>query len=153
MVDDVQLTLDGLHEETRLAHGLFRNGHLQEAIRKAAQRFLNRLSEQAEHPEQQGVALVNLAFSADTPLLAFTPRTTLTERDEHDGYRFLGVGLALALRNTTTHEDDYVFTRLEALEWLTFISAMHRRLDSVQQFPPEQDADAPAPDSVDTDAP
>ncbi len=133
MAEDTQLTLDGLHEETRLAHGLFRNGHLQEAIRKAAQRFLNRLSEQAEYPEQQGVALVNLAFSADTPLLAFTPRNTLTERDEHDGYRFLGVGLAVALRNTTTHADDYAFTRAEALEWLAFISAMHRRLDGVQQ--------------------
>ena len=133
MADDDQLALGGLHEETRLAHDLFRDGHLQEAVRKAAQRFLNRLSERAEHPEQQGKALVNLAFSADAPLLAFTARSTLPERDEHDGYRFLGVGLALALRNTTTHVDNYAFTRAEALEWLAFISAMHRRLDGVQQ--------------------
>lgn len=152
MADDDQLTLDTLHEETRLAHSLFRSGHFQEAVRKAAQRFLNRLSEQAEHPGQQGVALVNLAFSADAPLLAFSPRETLPDRDEHNGYRFLGVGLTLALRNTTTHGDDYVFTRAEALEWLAFISVMHRRLDGVQQVPLEQDAVVPDTESVDTEA-
>ena len=59
---------------------------------------------------------------------------TLLERDEHNGYRFLGVGLALAIRNATTHADDYPLTETEALEWMAFISAMHCRLDGAQQF-------------------
>ena len=138
----VQLALGDLHEETRLAHDLFRDGHRQEAVRKAAQRFLNRLSERAEHSKKQGTALVNLAFSENAPLLAFTARATRAERDEHDGYRFLGVGLTLAVRNVMTHTDDRGLTPTEALEWLAFISAMHRRLDDVQQVPRERGGDS-----------
>ena len=137
----VQLALGDLHEETRLAHDLFRDGHRQEAVRKAAQRFLNRLSERAEHPKKQGTALVNLAFSEDAPLLAFTARATRAERDEHNGYRFLGAGLTLAIRNVMTHTDDRGLTPAEAFEWLAFISAMHRRLDNAQQVPPESGVD------------
>ena len=63
------LGLDDLHAETRLAHGLFLDGHLQEAVRKAAERYVNRVAQEAEHPELQGTTLVNRAFSEDTPLL------------------------------------------------------------------------------------
>ena len=39
----------------------------------------------------------------------------------------------LALRNVMTHADSYALRETDALEWLAFISAMHRRLDGVQQ--------------------
>ena len=136
MADDHGLTLADLHEETRLAHTLLRDGHLQDAVRRAAQRFLNRVAERAEHPEWQGTALVNRAFSEDSPILTFSARETLVEQDEHNGYRFLGAGLVLAVRNAMTHADEYDLTETEALEWLAFISAMHRRLDGAQQVPP-----------------
>ena len=133
------LELNDLHAETRLAHGLFRDGHLQEAVRKAAERYVNRVAQEAEHPELQGTTLINRAFSEDTPLLVLNSHEsldewTLMDRDEHNGYRFLGVGLVQGIRNVMTHMDDYAMTRAEALEWLAFISAMHRRLDGAQQF-------------------
>ena len=78
---------------------------------------------------------------------------SLTERDDHNGYRFLGAGLMLAIRNVMTHTDEHDLTPTEAFEWLAFISAMHRRLDSAQQVALQQDADAPDPESVDMEAP
>ena len=150
------LTLDDLHSETGIAHDLFRDGHHQDAVRKAAQRYVNRVAElAADDPgarDRQGVDLINRVFSEDSPVLAFNPRLSLTQRDEHNGYCFLGVGLMLAVRNVMTHTDDHGLTPTGAFEWLAFISAMHRRLDGAQQVPPQQDADAPDTDSVDTGA-
>lgn len=145
------LTLDDLHSETGIAHNLFRDGHHQDAVRKAAQRYVNRVAElAADDPgsrDRQGVDLINRVFSEDSPVLAFNPRLSLTERDDHNGYRFLGAGLTLAIRNVMTHTDDRGLTPMEALEWLAFISAMHRRLDDVQQVPPESSGDSETTDA------
>ncbi len=129
------IALSDLHEETSRAHALFRDGHHQEAVRRAAQRYSNRVAERTGEAAdtRQGMALIVRAFSENDPLLAFNSRESLVERDEHNGYRSLAVGLVLAIRNVLTHTDDHSLTESEAFEWLAFISAMHRRLDSAQQ--------------------
>ena len=148
------LTLDDLHSETGIAHDLFRDGHWQEAVRKAAERYVNRVAERADHPDvtdRQGKSLIDRAFSEKDPILAFNSEPpvewTRTERDEHNGHRFLGVGLTLAVRNVMTHTDDRGLTPTEALEWLAFISAMHRRLDDVQQVPRDGGGDSEGMDA------
>ena len=125
------------HPELHSSFDLFRDEYYDEAVRKASQRFLNRVRELANRPDLDGMALLNKTFSADAPLLAFNDRETIAERDEHDGYRFLCVGLAQALRNVLTHHDDYGLDLCTAWEWLVFISAMHRRLDQAQQVVPD----------------
>ena len=121
------------HFEVERALALFEDGHHDEAVRKASQRFINRVQEWVNRSDLDGVALLNKVFSSDAPLLVFNDRSTPIERDEHDGYRFLAVGLASALRNVVTHRDDYGLDHEAAWEWLVFISAMHRRLDQAQQ--------------------
>lgn len=142
MGEDPSLGLRHLHHETALAHRLFEGNHHQEAVRKAAERYVNRVAELADHPDaqdRQGKGLIERVFSEANPILTLNSHETLDDwtlldRDEHNGFRFLGVGLALAIRNATTHADEYPLTEIEALEWLGFISAMHRRLDRAQQF-------------------
>ncbi|MCY4391203.1 MAG: TIGR02391 family protein [Chloroflexi bacterium] len=144
MGEGPSLGLRHLHHETELAHRLFEGDHHQEAVRKAAERYVNRVAELADHPDaqdRQGKGLIERVFSETSPILTLNSHETLDEwtlldRDAHNGYRFLGVGLALAIRNATTHADEYPLTETEALEWLAFISAMHRRLDGAQQFVP-----------------
>lgn len=121
------------HFEVGRALALFEDGHHDEAVRKASQRFINRVQGWVNRPDLDGVALINKVFSSEAPLLIFNDRSTPIERDEHDGYRFLAVGLASALRNVVTHHDDYGLDHETAWEWLVFISAMHRRLDQAQQ--------------------
>ena len=130
---------ESVHSEVvSSAAGLYRDGHYDDAVRKASQRFMNRVGELTDYSGADGVALMNKSFSEKGPLLAFNDRETMTERDEHNGYRFLAAGLTHALRNVLTHEDDYGLEANEALEWLAFISAMHRRLDRSVQIPQEQ---------------
>ena len=150
-----QITLSDLHVETEPVHSLFRDGHFQEAVRKAAERCINRIAELADHPDARkrwGKRLIERIFSESNPILTFNAHETLDDwtlhdLDEHNGYRFLGVGLVLAIRNVMTHADEYDLTETEAFEWLAFISAMHRRLDSVQQVATQPDAaNAAAPE-------
>ncbi len=122
-----------LHRELDSAWSLYRDEYYDEAVRKASQRYANRAKELTNRPDLDGSALMEHAFSAQSPLLEFSDRGTLIERDEHDGYRFLAVGLTRALRNVLSHTDSYGLDEASALEWLTFISAMHRRLDQAQQ--------------------
>ncbi len=150
-----QLTLGDLHSETDRAQALFRDGHFQEAVRKAAERFLNRVAELADHPkaqDKQGTELINLVFSEKKPILAFSSRETRIERGEHNGYRFLAAGLTLAIRNVMTHADEYDLAEPEAIEWLAFVSAMHRRLDRVQQFATQPAEGSSGADSGDSGA-
>ena len=131
------LQFTDLHAEVQLAANLYEDGYFQEAVRRAAERFINRIAEKAEREDLTGQDLMNQVFSADKPVLVFSgERATLTERSMHDGYRSLASGLAAAVRNVYTHQDHLKVTQVEALEWLAFISAMHRRLDRATQFTP-----------------
>jgi hypothetical protein len=94
---------------------------------------------------------MNLAFSAEQPILVFSEtRPSPTEKSFHNGYRSLAVGLAEAVRNVYTHQDELVVTKTEALEWLCFISAMHRRLDRAAQFVPPAAKAVGSSNEVDT---
>lgn len=127
-----------LHREVNPAASLYEDTYYDEAVRKAAQRFVNRVQELVDRPDLDGAGLINKSFSEDSPLLAFSDRRSLTERDEHNGYRFLAAGLTHALRNVLSHHDNYGLSEISAFEWLCFISAMHRRLDNVFQVPQER---------------
>ncbi len=150
-----QLRFSDLHAEVQLAADLFQGGFLQEAVRKASERFNNRVAEKAEREDLSGRDLMNQVFSADKPALVFNEeRKTATERNRHDGYRSLAAGLAAGVRNVYTHLDNVPVDQIEALEWLGFISAMHRRLDRAFQYVPppadtESQADASEPEELD----
>ena len=137
-----------LHSELHLALALFEDGHYDDAVRKASQRFINRVQELVDRPDLDGAGLIEKTFSSQSPLLAFNNRSTPLERDEHDGYRFLVAGLARALRNVVTHHDNYGFGATAAWEWLVFTSAMHRRLDQAQQVTTESQPTATGEDSA-----
>lgn len=150
-----QLMFGDLHREVQLAGDLFQDGHLQEAVRKAAERFSNRVAEKAEREYLTGRDLMNHVFSAEKPASVFSEeRKTAADRNWHDGYRSLAAGLAAGVRNVYTHLDDVPVDQIEALEWLAFISAMHRRLDRAFQYAPppadaESQADASEPEELD----
>ena len=56
------LNFELLHAEVQIAADLFADGHLQEAVRKAAERFSNRVAEKAEREDLTGRNLMNQVF-------------------------------------------------------------------------------------------
>ena len=142
------LAVSELHPETECAHDLIRDGHYGNAIREAAEQFLIRLQRLAEASERadvqnlQGSRLVNRMFAEPEgrgPVLVFNPLSNRVEQDEHNGYKQLALGMTQALRNVLTHDPERrEMEAAEALEWLGFISAMHRRLDQATLAPPHE---------------
>ena len=130
--------IEWFHPEVqRYAGPLVAGGHFAEAIRKAAQHLHNRVRDRAKQLDPavanlDGVRLITRAFG-DDPLIPLTPRQDKSQRDEHDGLRFLFMGAIAALRNPRAHEtDDWVerdVDPVEVFEWLGLISALHRALD------------------------
>ncbi len=157
MRDRYQQSLDSLHAETRPAHELFLARFFTEAVRLAAQRYVNRVADMIGPEELErrgqpsdltGTRLIDLAFGGNDPVIRLGGRATRSKRSERDGYHQLARGLTLALRNVLSHDDEYAFDEAEALEWLAFISAMHRRLDRTERLERLRDADPVADDAT-----
>ncbi len=69
---------------------------------------------------------------AGMPFLAFNALNTDTEKSEQSGLMNLFVGMFGAFRNTTAHgaKISWIITEQDALDLLTMVSLLHRRLDA-----------------------
>lgn len=78
-----------------------------------------------------GADLVNKAFSSQAPILALNSLTTDSEKSEQKGFINLLNGLFGAVRNPIAHAPKTVWPMAEqdALDVLTLISFLHRKLD------------------------
>lgn len=100
-----------------------------EAAKSVAQKLRDRTGLVSD-----GALLVDEAFGlgGGIPRLAFNSLRTDSERSEHTGLMNLIKGLFGAFRNTTAHAPKILWpiTEQDALDILTTISLIHRRLDA-----------------------
>lgn len=82
-----------------------------------------------------GADLVNRAFSGQQPVLALGPLSTESEKSEQRGFAHLLIGLFGAVRNPLAHapKANWPMSEQDALDILTMISLIHRKLDLVQK--------------------
>jgi uncharacterized protein (TIGR02391 family) len=80
-----------------------------------------------------GAELVNAAFSTKNPVLKINALSNETEISEQKGFSNLLVGLFGAIRNPVGHAPriHWPISEQDALDILTFISFLHRKLDKV----------------------
>jgi uncharacterized protein (TIGR02391 family) len=78
-----------------------------------------------------GNALVETAFSTSNPLIRVNYLKTETDRNEHIGLMNLVKGVFGFIRNPTAHAPKikFVIEEEDALDWMTIISAIHKKLD------------------------
>ncbi|MDP2938441.1 MAG: TIGR02391 family protein [Candidatus Omnitrophota bacterium] len=78
-----------------------------------------------------GADLVNTAFSGKSPILTFSSLETETDKSEQRGFSNLLIGLFGAIRNPVAHAPkiSWPMSELDALDIMTFISFVHRKLD------------------------
>lgn len=136
----LSLTIDDLDLGSGQAAAMFRDGYYDDAVRRESQVFINEVKALADRDDLEGEALFNQAFSAQSPLVAFSDRLSRLEQDEHDGFRHLGIGLTRYIRNRIAHSDDPQLNQRKALIWLAFISALREDLQLARPVP------APPPD-------
>ena len=125
---------------------LLSDGHTAEAVRRAAQLFEREVQRMADRPDLEGKTLLEQAFSEQRPLLVFGPLDTKLQKDRHQGFRSLVVGLHRAVRNVLTHDPEFTIEHDEAVAWLAFINVMTQWLRATYRADsePETDLDAPS---------
>ena len=137
-VPSAQLLLryDDLHEELQLSRSLFTAGHYQEALRKSAERFQNRVRDMAGYQgNKTGRAMLRQIFEGRPPLLLITTSAgSHVNSDYSEGFVNLAVGMTAGVRNVSTHADDWVIGHDRAMELLALISALHYTLDEAVPY-------------------
>lgn len=80
-----------------------------------------------------GADLVNKAFAGQQPVLVLGPLATESEKSEQKGFANLLIGLFGAVRNPLAHapKTNWPMSEQDALDILTLISLIHRKLDGV----------------------
>ncbi|MCI0748698.1 MAG: TIGR02391 family protein [Verrucomicrobia subdivision 3 bacterium] len=84
-----------------------------------------------------GAELVDGAFSIKNPMLVINTLRTETEQSEHKGFANLLKGVFGTFRNVTAHAPKIHWTieEQDALDLLTMVSYLHRRLDRAVKVP------------------
>lgn len=103
------------------------------AVLEATKSLFNKIREKAG-VSRDGADVVDAAFGRgkrEYPVLAFNSLETETENMEHSGLMSLMKGVYGAFRNPTAHEAriHWEMTEQDALDTLTLLSMLHRRLD------------------------
>lgn len=103
-----------------------------EATKSVAQRVRDQTG-----VEKDGAALIDLVFSVSAPRLALNSLRTESEQSEQKGFAHLLKGVFGMYRNVTAHAPkvSWMVNRIDALDALTMLSSLHRRLDEVIVVP------------------
>lgn len=103
-----------------------------EASKSVAQKVRDRAG-----VEGDGASLVDRVFSVHAPLLALNTLRTESEQSEQKGFAHLLKGVFGTFRNVTAHAPrvGWAVSRADALDALTILSYLHRRLDEAVVVP------------------
>ncbi|MFO0847161.1 MAG: TIGR02391 family protein [Gemmataceae bacterium] len=87
--------------------------------------------------EKDGAALVDQVFSVAAPRMALNTLRTESEQSEQKGFASLLKGVFGTFRNVTAHAPKiaWAVNRTDALDALTILSYLHRRLDEAVVVP------------------
>ena len=122
-----------VHEEVlKYCHAEFLEENYFHAILEATKSIAQRIRD-ISGLGTDGADLVNVAFSTKVPILMINPLANETQISEQKGFSNLLVGLFGAIRNPVAHAPkiSWPMSEQDALDILTFISFIHRKLDDV----------------------
>jgi uncharacterized protein (TIGR02391 family) len=108
---------------------MFTDGHINESVRKALERFERRVQELSALTGKQGTSLMGAAFSEVNPLIKLNPLATIQDRNEQEGFKLLTMGMMQWWRNNLSHGDEPQLPHHEALGRLIQVSNLFHRLD------------------------
>jgi uncharacterized protein (TIGR02391 family) len=83
-----------------------------------------------------GRALIQQVFQLTAPYIIINNFQTSSERNEQEGFKMICEGLVSMIRNPTAHEAKiyWTITEQDALETLSMLSYIHRKLDTAQRI-------------------
>lgn len=116
------------------ARKLFVEGNYFHAVFECCKAYEKEVSQKSQIQER-GASLMSRAFSLSGPL-KLNRQITETEKSEQKGVMHLARGIMSAIRNPQAHEPalDWPITREDALDLLSFLSFLLRKLDKAVYY-------------------
>ena len=108
---------------------MFRDGHFNEAVRKALERFEKRIQDEIGDHKSIGQALMGKAFTRENPLIPINAHKSGNDLSEQEGFMHLAMGAMAGFRNLYSHGDVEQMSVSDAIERLCFVSMLFKRLD------------------------
>lgn len=106
----------------------FRDGHFNEAVRKACEKFENKVQNETGKSEI-GSSLMGQVFNPQNLSINITTGSQQNTATIQEGYQKLAMGMMSGIRNIFSHGDEARRTPEEAFEMLLFINWMFRKLE------------------------
>ncbi len=128
---DVAALFDRLQLHPALADDvaeMFRDGHFNEAVRKALERFEKWIQDALGDHKTFGRDLMAKAFGGDPPPILLNALQTANDRSEQEGFKFLTMGAMSGMRNLYSHGDVAQMFAIDAIERLAFVSLLFKRV-------------------------
>ncbi len=129
---EIQQTLSKLPLHSLLlpeCRDLFLKGHINESVRKAAEKFEVRVQGLSGIADKIGRDLMANAFSETNPKIKLNGLTTANEKNEQEGFKLISMGVMAWWRNTTSHGDEPQMAPQDGLSRLLTISNLLHILD------------------------
>ena len=124
------VSIQTLHPKIRsVSERLYNDQHYSQAIFEAYKAVVNEVKNISGINNLDGKPLMEKVLSLNSPLIKLNPMTTLSDRDEQQGFMFLFSGAALGIRNPKAHDNIVTKDERRALEYLAFASLLVSRLD------------------------
>jgi uncharacterized protein (TIGR02391 family) len=110
---------------------LFRDRHYSQAIFEAC-KMLNKTVQGLSKSDLDGKKLMLDVFSVNDPKLKLNPFVTQSDKDEQEGFMHIFAGVMHGIRNPKGHDIINLKDPIRALEYLSLLSLLFRRLDEVK---------------------
>ena len=136
MKDDI---IEHLHELIiKSSLKKYEDGHYADSVESALKEINDRLKKMFKkyrNEEKDGSDLFALVFNSDETktLLRVNDMTTLSGKDEQDGYRFLFMGAWKGIRNPKAHANTYL-SKEQAYKRLIFSSMLMEKIDDAIKY-------------------
>lgn len=109
---------------------MLRDGHCNEAVRKALERFEKLVQDTLGDTHTHGRDLMAKVFNEKAPVVPLNDMKTQNDQNEQEGFKFLTMGAMSGMRNLYSHGDVPQMTPMDAVERLAFVSMLFKRIDA-----------------------
>lgn len=109
---------------------MFNDGHINESVRKALERFEKLVQDISGIHNKQGSDLMAHVFSEQNPRIKFSLLSNQQEINKQIGYKFLCMGIMQWWRNNLSHGDEEQIPHHDALSRLILITNLLHELDN-----------------------
>ncbi len=115
------------------AKRLFKDGHFSQAIFEVC-KLLNKRVQEVSGLDIDGKALMLTALSANNPKVRINRNISTTDKDEQEGFMHIFAGVMHGIRNPKGHEIYDLRDPIRALEYLSMLSLLFRKLDETTKL-------------------